>query len=246
MREGIQTEADWAKLLISFALLYAALQWAAATFQSLRGEFGLLVALTAVGASLFAQDVLFTKTRKEAVLGLGLGAPRLRGILAALAVSALMLLAYPIFLLIYGGGVSIYPGAAWLALGIFLQGGLAEEVIFRGYLYGHIRRGRPFWRAAALSAIPFAIAHLYLFFTMAWPIALAALGLAVLSSFPFAWLYELGGRTIWAPAIAHAVVQGAIKIFVVEDPVFPILWMAASLAALWLVFAISSSTDSRS
>ncbi len=78
--------------------------------------------------------------------------------------------------------------------------------------------------------IPFAAAHLYLFATMAWPIALAALALSVLIAFPFAWLYELGGRTIWAPAIAHAVVQGAIKLFVIQDQIFPIVWMGVLFA----------------
>jgi hypothetical protein len=38
---------------------------------------------------------------------------------------------------------------------------------------------------------------------MSWPVALAAVGLAVVLSFPLAYLFELGGRTIWAPAILH-------------------------------------------
>jgi hypothetical protein len=47
---------------------------------------------------------------------------------------------------------------------------------------------------------------------MPWPIALAALLLSVVLSIPFAHLYELGGATIWAPAVLHFVVQGTIKV----------------------------------
>lgn len=246
MARGIHTAWDWAKLLIGFAVLFAVLQGSAAALLSLRGEAGLWVAAVTVGAALLAQRLLFVSTWREALASLGLGAPRTRGVLAAAGVSAVALCAFPLFAITQQAPVSIYPGAALLAAGIFLQAGVAEEVVFRGFLYNHIRHGRPFWRAALLSAAPFAVAHLYLFATMAWPIALAALTLSVAISFPLAWLYELGGRTIWAPAVLHAVVQGAIKLLVIDDPVFPLIWMAASLVTPWLVFLISSSTGSRS
>lgn len=232
------------KLLIGFGLLFAVLQGSAAALQSLRGEAGLFVAAATIGAALLVQRALFGGAWPDIFTSLGLGAPRARGTMAAIGVSALALCVFPIFLM--SGPGWIYPGAVWLAVGIFLQGGVAEEIVFRGYLYGHIRRGRPFWRAALISAIPFAAAHLYLFATMDWPIALTALALAAALSFPFAKLYELGGRTIWAPALAHAVVQGAIKLIVIEEAMFPIVWMVVSLVAMWVVFLISSSADNRS
>ena len=67
--------------------------------------------------------------------------------------------------------------------------------------------------------------------------ALAAVLLSTLLSFPLARLFELGGNTIWAPALLHFVVQGAVK--VVELPGntgLPIVWMAASALVPWLVF----------
>lgn len=75
---------------------------------------------------------------------------------------------------------------------------------------------------------------------MSWPVALAAVGLAVVLSFPLADLFELGGRTIWAPAILHFVAQGAIK--VVAPPaeagvVLPITWMAACAVVPLLAWA---------
>jgi membrane protease YdiL (CAAX protease family) len=232
--------------LVGFALLFALLQGAATLLGSERGEAGLLVAALTAAAALTLQRGLFAPSWREAWLRLGLGPPRMRGVLAASAACGVLMLTYPLYLLATGGGVSVHEGAGWLALGIFAQGGVAEEVVFRGYLYGHLRRRFAFWRAAGLSLAPFALAHLYLFLTMDWPVALAALALSMILTFPFAWLYELGGRTIWAPAIAHAVVQGAIKLLVVQDQTFPLIWMAACVVALWLVFLVSSSAGSRS
>jgi hypothetical protein len=88
-----------------------------------------------------------------------------------------------------------------------------------------------------LATVPFVAVHLVLFATMPWPVALAAVLLSTIISFPLARLFELGGNTIWAPAILHFVVQATIKI--VETPGdtgLPIAWMAASMIIPWLVF----------
>ena len=82
--------------------------------------------------------------------------------------------------------------------------------------------------------------RLVLLVTMSWPVPLAAVGLAVVLSFRLAYLFELGGRTIWAPAILHFVAQGAIK--VVAPPaeagvVLPITWMAACAVVPLLAWA---------
>ncbi len=83
------------------------------------------------------------------------------------------------------GDAACHDGG-WLRLvpGLFAQAGLAEEMLFRGYLFRHLRAGRSFARAAWAAAGPFAAVHLVLFLTMPWPVALAAVGLAVVLSFP--------------------------------------------------------------
>ena len=133
------------------------------------------------------------------------------------------------------------PGWAWLVPGLFAQGGIAEEILFRGYLFAHLRRGRSFWRAAGLSMLPFVAVHLLLFLSMPWPIALAALVLSVVLSFPLAHLFELGGHTIWGPALLHFVVQATVKVVVVtgdDGAAFPLVWMAASAAGAQLVLLV--------
>lgn len=61
-------------------------------------------------------------------------------------------------------------------------------------------------------------------------------------SFPLARLFELGGRTIWPPALVHAVIQGTVKVVAVSAdesaPPFPLVWMAASAVIPWVVFAV--------
>ncbi len=129
----------------------------------------------------------------------------------ACAVSALLWLVLVAFVL--GTGVAWTMAPGWLAFvpGLFAQAGIAEEILFRGYLFRHLRRGRSFMRAALLSMLPFVAVHLILFLTMPWAIALAAVLLSVVLSCPFARLFELGGNTIWGTAVLHFVIQGTIK-----------------------------------
>jgi membrane protease YdiL (CAAX protease family) len=130
--------------------------------------------------------------------------------------------------------------------GLFAQAGVAEDTLFRGYLFGHLRSDRSFWRAAALSMIPFAAVHLWLLATMSWDVALAAIILAIVTSFPFARLYDLGGRTIWAPAIVHTVIQAVPKLVLFEDGgmMFPLVWMAACAIVPMVVFLVPPRNDS--
>ncbi len=127
--------------------------------------------------------MLFGRSIGAATSALGLGRAPAIGLLAA-AVCLLLMLSVPVFARVSGTTLSLAPD--WLSAlpGLFAQAGIAEETLFRGYLYGHLRDGRSFWRASALSILPFSAVHLYLFLTMPWPIALAAVLFAVVASLP--------------------------------------------------------------
>ena len=78
--------------------------------------------------------------------------------------------------------------------------------------------------------LPFAAVHLFLFTTMPWPIAMAAVGLAIVMSLPFARLFDLGGGSIWPPALLHFCMQTVRKILVVpadQQTAFALAWMIA-------------------
>jgi membrane protease YdiL (CAAX protease family) len=228
-----------ARLTAGFLFLFAVLQGTAALFGSTRGEWGLAIAMLVILAAFTVQRVLHGESLGEAGLraewrGLGVGA----------VVSGAILALGAAYLDFSRAAVSLHPDAPWLALGILCQAGFAEELVFRGYLYGRLARRRAFWTAAMVSMGPFALVHTTLFLTLDWPIAAASLLLSVALAFPLAHLYELGFRTIWVPALVHAVIQAGPKLIVVDDASFPLIWMLASLVIAWGSFLCPRPTVS--
>lgn len=237
----MRNDHDSLKLVAGLFLVFALFHWSATALGSDRGQAGLLVGALVVAATLAVERLFFGRPVATAARTLGLGAPALRGVATAAALGLALLLVIPVFARVTQSSVTTYPGWISLLPGLFAQAGIAEETLFRGYLFGHLRRGRSFWRAATLATVPFTLVHLILFATMSWELALASVLLAVVISFPLAYLYELGGRTIWAPALVHFVVQGALKVVVVSGGAsgsLPLVWMAASAVLPYLVFLV--------
>lgn len=238
----IATPSQWACLLLGLTAVFALFHRSALALSSDRGQAGVAVAALVVAATLAVERICFGLRLPAAARSAGLGRPDRVGLTASIGVSVLLLASVPVFARATGSSVTLLPEAIALLPGLFAQAGIAEEVLFRGYLFGRLRRGRSFWRAAVLSTIPFVGVHLLLFATMPWPVALAALLLSVATSFPLARLFELGGFTIWAPAILHFVIQGTVKVLAVDGsdaaPLFPFVWMAASALVPLLVFAV--------
>jgi membrane protease YdiL (CAAX protease family) len=146
------------------------------------------------------------------------------------AIGLALFLTIPLFGAATNSTFSPYPGWAWLLAGLFFQGGIAEEMLFRGYLFRHIRERRTYWKAASLSAIPFVLVHFILFYSNPWPIAAASILLAVIMSFPLSRLFEIGGNTIWPPAIVHFAAQAGVKLFVPagdQAGLYPFFWIVA-------------------
>lgn len=227
----INTAAQWTRLVAGVASVFALFHWTAQALGSDRGQTGVVIGLLVVTATVVVEGVIFRQPPRLAARSLGLGRPRAGGLVAAAAVCVVLLLVVPVFAIVTAESPIVLPGWWRLLPGLFAQAGIAEEVLFRGYLFGRLRQGRSFWRAAGLSILPFAAVHLVLFLTMAWPIALAALILSIVLSVPLAHLFELGGSTIWAPALLHFVVQGTVKVITFSDTAgsgFPLLWIAAS------------------
>lgn len=240
-RDGeISTPGAWLRLLAGVAAVFALFHVAADRLGSVRGEAGLGIGAAVVVAVLLVERSLLG----GGIAARSLRAPARRGLLAATAVSAALLAVIPIVAWSAGRRMELHPGWPLLLPGLFAQAGIAEEILFRGLLFGHVRRGRGFWRAALLATLPFIAVHLVLFATLPWPIALASVLLSAVISLPLARLYELGGDTMWPPAIVHFVVQGAIKIITVEGaPALPLIWMAASATLPFLVFAVRADSS---
>jgi len=243
----VRNLTQWTRLIFGLAAVFALFHGAARALGSDRGQAGLIVGAIVLSATLAVERIAFGQRIGPAIRSLGLGRPQSVGLVAAILICGALLLMIPVYAGITDASVALLPGFVSLIPGLFAQAGIAEEVLFRGYLFGRLRRGRTFWQAARLSMLPFVGVHLLLFFTMPWPIALAALLLSVLMSFPLAQLFELGGGTVWPPALLHFVVQGTVKVLVVSGDaawVFPLAWMAASAVIPMFVFLLPQRAPS--
>jgi membrane protease YdiL (CAAX protease family) len=227
----------WLPLLAGLAIVYAMFQGAAQALASDRGQQGLLVAAIVIATLVAVEGVLFRQSPANALRSLGFGRPAGSGLAVALGLSPMLIAVLPIYATLRNDPLVPNPSWAWLLPGLIAQGGVAEEALFRGYLFGRLRQDRSFWPAARLAALPFVLVHLYLFATLPWPVALASVLLAVTLSFPLAHLFELGGNTIWPPALLHFTVQGAVKVLDLPgDALVPLIWMAASAVLPYLAF----------
>ena len=237
----IRSTGSWARLVIGLAAVFVLFQSLASALGSDRGQAGIVVGAVVAAATLAIERTWFASTFHGAIRAVGLQTPTGSSLLVSGVTSGVLLLIVPIY--VVGTGARWTMESHWWERvpGLFAQAGIAEEVLFRGYLFGHVRRGRTFWRAASISMLPFVAVHLLMFFTMPWPIAVASLFLACVISFPMAHLFELGHGTIWAPALLHFVVQGAVKsIHIANDSpaTFPLVWIAASALIPLLAFLV--------
>lgn len=225
--------------ILAFVALWLVLDRGAAALGSFRGEAGIFLFALVLIAALTAEWILSRRAPLAALRALGLGAPRAKPFLLTLALSAAMLAFYPLFAQTTGAALTLRPDAALLILGLFAQAGLAEEAIFRGFLFRRLREGRSFWRAAWLSAIPFVAVHLLLFLTLDPALAAISILLALIISFPLAWAFERSGG-IWAPALVHFIVQGSIKLVDAgaDFQSLAIGWMIVSGLAPWTLFLL--------
>jgi membrane protease YdiL (CAAX protease family) len=229
------------RILIGFVPIWLVLDRSAALFDSTLGEAGILVCTLVVVAVLGVEAVVFKQSLTQALRALGFGWPGMRALLVGLSLSLALLAFYPLFSWLSGVPLGLRESWLWLAPGLFAQAGIAEETLFRGYLFRHLRAHRAFWPAAFLAMLPFTVVHLLLFFSVNAPLALASIFLAILVSFPMAHLFELGRNTIWLSALMHFIVQGSIKLVEIPEPVLvpaAIAWMAVSALLPYAAFAI--------
>jgi membrane protease YdiL (CAAX protease family) len=224
-----------------FLVLYAVLTGVATATRSLYWEFGWLV-LAAVVLALVGVERAFHRERpRQALSRAGLTvAPDSMGLAAAVLVTVLLSLTLVWLLTASPGPAAWRPGWPLMIVGLLMQGGLAEEIVFRGYLFRRMREGRSFWQAAWLSMVPFALAHVYLFATMDAVVAAAATLVAVSTSFPLARLFDLSRGSVWACALVHGATH-FVKVAVFAPESFAstqMAWMAVVSLLPWLVFAI--------
>ena len=231
---------DLAPTLIGFAFLWLLLDRSAALLGSTRGEAGLLVCALTVAGVVVCEAVLSPRPTGRILVDIGFRAPASDAMVGAAILSTAMLLFFPVFGAWTGVRLQLHSDVALPAVGILAQGGIAEEGVFRGFLFRRLRTGRSFWGAASLATVPFALVHSFLFLTLDWPITLASILLALSISFPLAWLFERSGGSILPSAMVHAVVQGAIKLVDASAHYTEMAtaWIALAAVAPWALFLL--------
>jgi membrane protease YdiL (CAAX protease family) len=162
-KPAITSLSQWLRLLLGLVLVFFLFHGTASTLASDRGQAGLFIGALVVTATLVVERVLFRQRGFVAARALGLGPPRALGLIAAIATGSLLLSVIFIFVQVRGVSFAFFPGWVSLVGGLFAQAGVAEESLFRGYLFGRVRLGRTFWRAAVLSMLPFVAVHYFCF-----------------------------------------------------------------------------------
>jgi len=202
-------------------------------------ERQLILFAVGVGGIVVAERFLFGTRWRRVPTALGFVVPRGRAVAVALIVSLPMWLFLPLY-----GWATRTPVAldrAWpqILLGVILVNGVAEEVIHRAFVFGHLRRERPFIGAAAISAVIFAAQHAYLVVSVGLTAGSAAIALAFFLAFPLAFLFERGGNSLGAPAILHTSSNAPAMLFVPVEGVGTalLLHMAVVLVSIYLSFA---------
>lgn len=166
---------------------------------------------------------------------LGLRAPAGRGLLFAFLACTPLLLGP----LAFGRlNPSLTPLGLLFSAGIWP---LAEEILFRGYLFGqlHRRAGLGFWSAALLSGSVFGVLHLGQASVQRLPLS-GEIGTVLLISAGglfFAWLYVRWADNLWVPFGMHLFMNAAWDVYdLADNPLGG--WLPNVLRVLCVVLAL--------
>jgi membrane protease YdiL (CAAX protease family) len=233
------------KIGVGFAILWLVLAKLAEYLGSYRGERGLVIGVAVVTAAVLWEQLLGQRGFMKALRALGFRKSATHALLWTLVMSLALVGFVPLYAVVTGTPIKLRSDWLFLLPGLFAQGGIAEETVFRGYLFRHIRNYQSFWRSALLSVVPFAVAHFPLLHQLT-DVAYALMSLLVALSVgvPLAWLFECSGRSIWPPAIVHFIMQAGAKIVEMPDtqwPTFVTLWMVVCLLLPWSVFLLQAA-----
>lgn len=163
----------------------------------------IVIGLATVSGVTIAWSLMHRVSLPRSLREVGFGVPAWRAIGVAILLSTLMLTFIPLYSSFVNVSLSLQRNWLWILVGLICGVGIAEETLFRGYVFNYLRKTGTFWQAATLSMLLFGSMHLLLLLWLPLPLAMAAILLAILAAYPSAYLFEAGNRTIWPSAILH-------------------------------------------
>lgn len=187
---------------------------------------------------LLLNKLVHGKSMNTTIHNIGLRKTNLSGLAPGIFVSTSLACTYPLIGNFLNTGISLADNWQLNIIGLMFTAGVAEEMLFRGYLFGSLRKNLSFRKAALISTICFALAHLVMFTYMDWPVALLSTFLAIATSVPFAFLFERGSNTVWSPAIVHTTIRTIGLVVTVDEEhfmQFSLMWITACIILPYIV-----------
>jgi membrane protease YdiL (CAAX protease family) len=212
------------RFLVGFGVLYVVLAGLAELGAS--GWHGVVI-LAAVLVVVLVVDRVLGGPALASVLG----RPSVGTVMVAVVVAALVQGVYPLAAALSGASFRLRPGWPVLLVGVLAFHGVAEELVWRGYAFRRLREGHSFGKAVLLTMPLLAATHVPVILSAGLTVGLAAMLVAAVTSLPLAYLFELGGGTLWAPALLHA---GIDTFKIVDVPDSARLTFSLTLAAVSL------------
>jgi membrane protease YdiL (CAAX protease family) len=225
--------------IVTFVILFVlfrGLGFAGANFEWTTMQ--ILICVVVIAGATLAWSKLKKTSLTQSFRAIGFGVPTSSATAIAIVLSLLMLSFFPIYSQLKNVELSLVSNWPWVLVGIIAGTGIAEETLFRGYVFHFLRENRTFWKAATLSMLLFAAMHLLLLLWLPLPLAIAAIILAILAAYPTAFLFESANRTIWPSAILHATAL-ATNLFAIPAELtvsISLLWIGIVVIGLFLVF----------
>ena len=243
---GIPWHRDVGRVVLGAAAMFAILQGGLTLLISRFDQTtsALIVLSVMLGVALGIERLVYRRNVRASLAALGFRRGDPRAVVAAGLIGVGMLAFFPIYSAVAGTPLALRPDWLWVLVGAIALNGIAEEVLFRGFVFGRLREaGLSFRRAGAISLLVFAAVHLFLFTTNPPVVAFLATLLAVAAAFPYAFLYERAGYAIWATVVLH-VSAHAFRLVAVPDAQMTVVasvWILVQFAAVFLVFAFRNN-----
>lgn len=235
--------------LCSFLLLFALFYGLGLLTSNIDWTWArVMICLVTVSGATTAWSFLRKTSLAESFREVGFGIPDWRVTGMAVVISVFMLAFFPIYSALSNVKLSFQGNWLWILIGIITGVGIAEETLFRGFVFNFLRREHTFWKAATFSMILFGAMHLFLLLWLPIPVAIAAILLAILAAYPTAYLFEASNRTIWPSAILHTTAL-ATNFFEIPSDVMTslsLMWIGVVVFGLFLVLIVGKLVLDRS
>jgi membrane protease YdiL (CAAX protease family) len=227
------------RVLVGYGLMYAALESTARLGEGLGQVLVMLLAgsvglLAALGVVMLLHG---HGTVPAALRALGLYRPGRVALGLSAVASTVLVACMPLVFRLAGADLVLPDNWLVLALGIVVLNGIAEETIYRGYLFRRLREGHTFTRAVLIGIGLHALAHVPLIATGGIALGLSGVAVAAIGFPALAYLYERGSNTIWAPAMLHAAADLIILPLSASSGSVTAALTAAAL--IWVVLAVA-------